>query len=558
MRHSLFSLSTGGVIMMYFSLLYEESQQEHLAKKHSIEQLYIYKNLESLKKFKMVGNKMVPVASSTAEDRKKVPAFFHDLNIDQMIDDILSKDRDHKSEVIFYDLLPSKETIAYRQEIFRDIDNQSIDNEIQSFNNSMNHVFRLMEYVKQSNHPIQRCKYILDAISLYQINLTNLLKGLEGKVKSSGLNKLLRLLKEYMDSEYYVKLKEKTSYYKSKIEGIHYSLTITSSNVLLNYEQQSENYNDTFRKLFDQQYDSDNEISFLRQVTLTELELRIADILYEKEKAFFLDCIQYTNGNDCFIDELIVKMHNDLKFYISCHDYFSSIKAKGFPITYPDVSDIYTFEMKGIYDINMANQSERISDVVANDFMLEGGKAGAWISGANQGGKTTFARSIGQIAYLSLIGFPVPAAYAKIPLFCGIFTHFSSEENTLTSNGKLKEELLHMKQLIKYARNGNNLFLLNEPFSSTSAFDAYEMCEHLVNRLIEMNSTVICVTHIPKLARECSRMISLGTVLEDNADHTRTYKIIPKEAESTAYAYDIAKQYQLTFEQIMERLGYEI
>ena len=544
--------------MAYFSLLYETSQQEQLAKKHSKEQLYTCENFENLKKFEMVGIRMVPVASSTTENRKKVPTFFHDLNINQIIDEILSIDRDSKSEEIFYELLSNKEAITYRQEIFRDIANPSIDKDIQGFNNSMNNVYRLLEYVKQSNHPIQKCKYILDAISLYQTSLTNLLKGLEGTVKSSGLNKLLCLLKEYMDSDYYMKLNEQTLYFKSKIESIHYSLTITSNNILLKFEQQSENYNDTFRKIFDKQYDSGNEISFFRQVTLTELELRIADILYKKEKALFLDCIQYTNNNYGFINELIIKMHDDLKFYISCYDYFSSVESRGFTITYPEISDEHNIVMKGIYDITIANKLETISKVVTNDFILEEERVGAWITGANQGGKTTFARSLGQIAYLALIGFPVPAAYVRTPLFCGIFTHFTSEENAKTNNGKLKEELLQMKELIKHARNGNNLFILNELFSSTSTLDAHDMCELLVNRLIEMNSTVICVTHIPELAKEFSRMISLGTALEDNDDHTRTYRIIPKEAEPIAYAYDIAKRYQLTYEQIMERLGYEI
>jgi hypothetical protein len=59
------------------------------------------------------------------------------------------------------------------------------------------------------------------------------------------------------------------------------------------------------------------------------------------------------------------------------------------------------------------------------------------------------------------------------------------------------------------------------------------------------------------LAKEVTGMISMATKLDDNPDHIRNYRILRKEAELTAYADDIARKYQLTYDNIKGRLGHE-
>ncbi|MDP4193390.1 MAG: hypothetical protein Q8858_17635, partial [Bacteroidota bacterium] len=415
----------------------------------------------------------------------------------------------------------------------------------------------LLEYEKQANHPIQRDKYHIDAIILYQTSIQSLINQISDEVMSPGLTSLIQLFKDHIATDVFMKQKSASSLLKQRIENIYYTLTMLPNKVLINFEKKETNYYDTLESAFGNKEKHRSEISFFRQVILSHFELKLADIIYNKEKPLFLECSEFVINTPNFILPLMQQIHDELSFYICCHDYIKAIKQNGFPITYPEITSNRSIEIKDCYDINLGERALKEADVVKNDLFLKPGEAGAWITGANQGGKTTFARGIGQLVYFTLIGMPVPAAYAKLPLFQGIFTHFTCEENSFTDNGKLKEELLKIKDLLAYSQNKSCFFILNELFSSTTTADAYDMCILLINKILKQNAVVLCVTHIPQLINTCNGMISLGTELINNSEHARTYKIVPKEAETTSYAIDIAKKYQLSYDEIKERLGYE-
>ncbi len=64
-----------------------------------------------------------------------------------------------------------------------------------------------------------------------------------------------------------------------------------------------------------------------------------------------------------------------------------------------------------------------------------------YVTGANQGGKSTFLRSIGLSQLMMQCGMFVPAKYLCSNICESIFTHYKREEDTTMSSGKLDEEL---------------------------------------------------------------------------------------------------------------------
>ena len=59
--------------------------------------------------------------------------------------------------------------------------------------------------------------------------------------------------------------------------------------------------------------------------------------------------------------------------------------------------------------------------------------------------------------------------------FCNILTHFPIDENLTINYGRLGEEAVRIKEIVK-ASDENSLILFNETFSTTSASDGFQRC----------------------------------------------------------------------------------
>lgn len=69
------------------------------------------------------------------------------------------------------------------------------------------------------------------------------------------------------------------------------------------------------------------------------------------------------------------------------------------------------------------------------------------ITGSNQGGKTTFLRSIGLAQLMAQSGLFVAAESFQCCLHTGIFTHFPNEEDQELRYGLLEEELCKLNHI---------------------------------------------------------------------------------------------------------------
>jgi DNA mismatch repair ATPase MutS len=166
------------------------------------------------------------------------------------------------------------------------------------------------------------------------------------------------------------------------------------------------------------------------------------------------------------------------------------------------------------------------------------------ITGANQGGKSSFLRSVGLAQLMMQAGMFVPAEFFDAELCTGLFTHFKREEDATMKKGKLDEELARLSEIVDHLAP-NSMLLLNESFAATNEREGSEIARQVVQALIEKNIKVFFVTHLYEFARgffDSNREDTLFLRSERRADGTRTFKLVKGEPVETSHGEDLYRK----------------
>ena len=164
------------------------------------------------------------------------------------------------------------------------------------------------------------------------------------------------------------------------------------------------------------------------------------------------------------------------------------------------------------------------------------------ITGANQGGKTTFLRSMGQAQVMAQSGLFVCAREFKAPVRRKIFTHFKKEEDDTIKSGKLDEELGRLSRIVDEIEP-ESMILFNESFSSTNEREGSEIFRQITNAFLESEIEIFSVTHLYAYAMEFEEE-KKATYLraERKEDGERTFVLVPGVPKETAFSEDIYKK----------------
>ena len=238
-----------------------------------------------------------------------------------------------------------------------------------------------------------------------------------------------------------------------------------------------------------------------------------------------------------------IMLRNELAFYIGCLNLHERLVRKGEPMCTPTAlaTDKPSFSAKELYDVCLSLRLE--VKVVGNTITTDNKKL-IIVTGANQGGKSTFLRSVG-LAYLMLqCGMFVAAEQFSANVSKGIFTHFKREEDVTMKSGKLDEELSRMSKIVDQIKPECILFF-NESFASTNEREGSEIARQITSALLDSGIEVFYVTHLFDLAQSFYQQnLSFAFFLraERLPDGKRTFKIVEGEPLPTSHGEDLYKQ----------------
>jgi hypothetical protein len=237
------------------------------------------------------------------------------------------------------------------------------------------------------------------------------------------------------------------------------------------------------------------------------------------------------------------RLRAELAFYVGALNLDDALTQIGAPTCMPIVEPPGTRRLSSrqLYDIALA--LTRKQRPVANDLDADG-KQLLVVTGANQGGKSTFLRSVGLAHVMASAGLFAGADRLHADHHSSYFTHYRREEDADLRHGKFDEELARVSTIAD-AIAPQALALFNESFASTDAREGSEIGTQIVRALLDADVTVVFVTHLYPFARgwfDAHRSDVLFLQPERLPDGTRTFRLHEAPPEETSYGEDVYAQ----------------
>lgn len=500
------------------------------------------------------------IAPEGLAPRREAPEFFRDLAIHDIVTAATAGRDEYDLKPLFYGPLEDPDAILYRQEVMLDLEDPRLLRPISSFAEKMREMRSHLTAAEEWYHRLAKNRWFLDAVAMYCEAVRELAAALDEAAPSSrGLCRLRDHLSHHVESDAFCTLWAETQRIAADLATVRYAVLLRENSVTVCPYEEAADYSveieETFKK-FRQGAVKDYRVRYAEFSGMNHVEAQILERVAKLFPDIFSRIEKYCAKHGDFTDPIMRRFDREVQFYVSYLEYIGRLKRCGLPFCYPKVSrQKKSIRGKDIFDLALANRlaNEGLS-VVTNDFHLEGRERVFVVSGPNQGGKTTFARTLGQLHYLASLGCPVPGREAELFLCRRIFTHFERAETIENLRGKLHDDLLRMHRILEEAAP-DSLIILNEIFSSTTVEDAIFLASEVMKRILDLDCLCVCVSFLDELAALGESVVSMvSTVVPENPVR-RTFRLERRRADGRAYAIAIAEKYGLTYRSLKKRLA---
>lgn len=494
----------------------------------------------------------------SAPETTEAPACLHDLNLDQVFNEILSSKAEYDLAPYFYTLLGDADAIRYRHEVMRDLEDPALLAHIRNFAEQMVLVRRYLGMVRKLTYNYHIKGWHLEAALTYCAALTDLARNLDGApIRSRGLLAFRKYLAGYVRSPGFETLRAEAGKVKAGLADLRYCIILQGSTVRVRRYEGESDYSEeverTFEK-FKRGAVKDYRSKLFEGSGMNHVEAQILELVARLYPEPFAALDRFHQRHENFLDPTLCTFDRQIQFYVGYLEYMAGVRARGLTFCYPAISEGREERVEGSFDLALAGQLRfGETPVICNDYHLTGPEQVIVVTGPNQGGKTTFARMFGQLHYLAALGLPVPGRQASLCLCDQVLTHFEREEEISNLRGKLQDDLVRIKALLDGATD-RSVLILNEIFSSTSLQDAAFLSREIMTRVMERGSLCVWVTFLDELASYNERTVSMVSTVVPERPSERTFRIVRRAADGLAYALSLAEKHRLTYPQLKDRI----
>ena len=362
-----------------------------------------------------------------------------------------------------------------------------------------------------------------------------------GRFTSEAFRTLFATLAHELDDQYFATVDEHLKRLKFR-RGVLMSATLGQGLRGLNYvlRRRPAPEGTWFSRLFEQRPRSYK----LTLAPRDEAGARAMSELQDRGVAIAADALSRSSQH---IVNFFEMLQTELAFYVGCLNLHNRLSAIGAPFVIPSVdpAEGLGLAFQELYDIGLALSSGKRP--VGNELNADA-KTLIVVTGANQGGKTTFLRSVGSAHVMMQSGMFAPAEQFRASLVGNVFTHLKREEDATMSSGKFDEELSRMNDIVDQL-SPRSLLLFNESFSSTNEREGSEIATQIVSALLEKGHRVLFVSHQFAFSnRFYEKKLATAVFLRANRleDGIRTFKLVEGAPLSTSFGKDVYKEVFLT------------
>jgi len=236
-----------------------------------------------------------------------------------------------------------------------------------------------------------------------------------------------------------------------------------------------------------------------------------------------------------------------LSFVVDAMKWLTSLRKNDIPMCFPNISEDGSTRILSLYDDTLVRSIGR-KKTVPNNIRFAKDINCYLLTGPNSGGKTVFLRAVASAQCYFQLGMPIPAKEAELPLLDGIFRMSAKTQIAADTVGRFERECMVLAEILEQF-DEKSLLLMDEIFTATAHEEALPLAAGFIARLCEKGGKCIFVTHLHALQETLPQFAAFRNQVDhlhaEVQGERRTYSIRGGRAEAHSGAREIARKYGL-------------